>query len=55
MAMTDMSMKAMEHDALCLHSKQVQIILNYWDCTYCYLIRRVRAEGIELLWTDNEL
>lgn len=43
----------MEHDELCLHPKKIQGILNYWDCTYCYLIRRVREADADWLWEDE--
>lgn len=32
------------HDYLCLHSKYVQMNLSPMICTYCALIRDVRAE-----------
>lgn len=46
-------MVMMEHDDLCLHPIHVQKALNYWDCTYCYLIRKVREKDAEWLWGEE--
>lgn len=46
-------MDMIEHDPLCLHTKKIQGLINYWDCTYCYLIRRVREVDGQWLWGEE--